>query len=360
MKPVLERYQQFTNNEFIPSLLWNKDYELSGFSKNLMDKLSGGNFKKIIFSGMGCSAIVSDLVCAFLKDQQINIETDVINDFQIEHILGENVTYEHTLFIINSYSGHSHEPILLYEYLKPKTNNIIFVTSKVSKGKLEKIGRNVGIPLILWELRNPDPEFPLFHVPQFFSILLDAFHSIGLLRTNFEPDLKATVTFLQPMMSDSLAQNTRVLAQELYDHDVILIASARWYFSLLKLAKMHLNEIGRAPAHRDLLHEFSHSEICVCTDPKSSQCVLVFHDDSEHPYTNWKIENLTELLTESISENKHNLVRSVPMQGHTYLEKFFSTLLFIQHMVIELAGHYRTDSKRILISKASGNDWYHK
>ena len=183
IQPRLNRYKQFIESQFIDSLLWNEDYSLKGLKPKLKEKIMSGHYKRIVFTGMGCSAIVSDVIKGFFADQQIPIFIDVINDYDINVLIDKDVIQDdHTLIIISSYSGYSQEPIHFYRNIKHLTNNIIFITAG---GQLSEIAKEDDISIIFWQLRNPDREYPLFHVPQYFSIFLNVFYELKIFKTNY-------------------------------------------------------------------------------------------------------------------------------------------------------------------------------
>ncbi|MEE1931326.1 hypothetical protein V1J52_24715 [Streptomyces sp. TRM 70351] len=55
-----------------------------------------------------------------------------------------------------------------------------------------------------------------------------------------------------------------------------MLGSPKWHEGLLKLAKVHLNEIAIMPAMRNHFHEFCHSEVPTLTAPERRRGVLVF------------------------------------------------------------------------------------
>lgn len=128
---------------------------------------------------------------------------------------------------------------------------------------------------------------------------------------------------------------------------------------MLKLCKMHLNEIAMVPASRNLFHEFCHSEVATLSDPERNHCVMAFADEASDAYTLAKMNNLLGLLTRPVPQNRNVRAQRVPMYGASFLEKLFSTLDVVQHMTLELA-RYREVESRELISEAAGNPWYHQ
>jgi glucose/mannose-6-phosphate isomerase len=354
MQPRLKRYKQFIEKEFISRLTRNKEYSLN-LKKELEDKIRNNQFSRILFTGMGCSAIVSDIIKGFFADQKIPIHVEVINDYEIDFLVNKEILQDgKTLVIISSYSGFSQEPINAYEKIKEYTKDIIFLTSG---GKLEQIAKKENVSLIYWKIVNPDREYPLFYAPQYFVILLDVFHKLGMIRSNYESELKKAAEAIKKEFTKNKIKEAEKVAKNLRNKDIILLASPKWYLTLLKLVKMHINEIAMAPAHRNFIHEFTHSEIAILTNPKSKQALLIFRDKNEDNYTKNKIDNFIKILTEKVPENKNITVQEIKINQKDFFQQFFSTLLFIQYITYFLGVYYNYKSRE-LISRAAQNPWY--
>src|SRR5262249_39033487 len=133
----------------------------------------------------------------------------------------------------------------------------------------------------------------------------------------------------------------------------------KWYTSLLKLAKMHFNEMAMAPATRNYFHEFCHSEVATLSDPERRHSVLLFRDADDDEYTRTKMGNLVTLLTCDIPQNANIAVTEIELSQPTFMRKYFTALEFVQHTALALGRFYDTAS-RDLISEAAGNLWYHR
>ncbi|MBU0577915.1 hypothetical protein KJ742_07535 [Patescibacteria group bacterium] len=354
MELRLLRYKEFIDNQYADCLLKNKEYSLGKLDENLKNKITNKQFDRILFVGMGCSAIVSDIIKGFFAQQNIPIFIEVINDYEIDYLINKKeLESGKTLVIFTSHSGHSQEPIEAYSRIKKLTDNIIFLTSG---GKLEEIARKENVSIIYWKITSADREYPLFHAPQFFSIILDIFCSLGLLESNYEKELIQASEYIKKGFAEKI-QKAEKYANELVDKEIILLASPKWYLSLLKLVKMHINEIAMAPAHRNYLHEFGHSESAMLSDPKQKQALLIFREKSEDSYLEDKIKQTIEIFTEPVKQNKNISVLTVEMDGNNFIGQLFSALNFIQYLTYYLGVLYNY-KPRELISRSTGNPWY--
>ncbi len=357
MIPRLKRYKGFIDNEYVPRLERSKEYEIGVIHDAIRKKVDAHAYDTILFTGMGCSAIVSDLIKGLFAHKRIPLHVEVINDYEIDYLLDtDELARGKTLVIISSYSGHSKEPIRAYHRLKRHTDDIIFLTSG---GRLGSISEKENVSIIYWRLVDPDREYPLFHAPQYLSIMLDIFYRMGLIDTNYEKEIHEAARYVEERFTEQEELTAQALAEQLHGHNVILIANPKWYLSLLKLAKMHINEIAMAPCHRNYIHEFGHSEVATLTSPKQKQAVWFFIDGDDDDYTKEKVDTMTALLTKEVPQNEHVTVAKTRLDQDGFFKQLFFTLQFVQYtsyFLGVLSGH----ESRELISTAAGNPWYNQ
>lgn len=352
----LDRYADFLKIRYRSDFLKSDEYATDEITPDLRKRIESGQFNRIVFSGMGCSAIVSDVIGVFLNASGAEVEVDVFNDYEFPYLLPRSVVEdERTLFIISSYSGHSEEPVRVFRSLEGRYHRTLLLTSG---GRLAELGRQAGVSVARWELSQPDREYPLFHVGQYFAILLDMFLRLGLIREDHRAEVAALPGHLASDFTPALEERARTTALRSEDANIIMLASPQWYVGLLKLAKMHFNEMAMAPATRNFFHEFCHSEVATLSDPGRRHSVLLFRDNDDDAYTQQKMDNLVRLLTRDIPQNRNVSVTEVRLDQPTFMRKYFTALEFVQHMALELGRVYDTRS-RDLISEAAGNPWYH-
>lgn len=356
MRSRLERYQEFLEREYRSSFTKPDEYDISGISDDLVKQMRDGRFTRIVFSGMGCSAIVSDVIRVFFKSIGSNLEIHVFNDYEFEYLIPRSVIEnDRTLIILSSYSGHSNEPIHAFHSLRPMHERVLLLTSG---GRLGKLGKENGVSIARWTLSKPDREYPLFHVGQYFSILIQMFHKLGLLDTDHGPEVCALAKTLETDFTPTLRTLAADAAARSENANIIMLGSPKWHEGLLKLAKMHFNEIAMVPATRNYFHEFCHSEVAALTDPERRHSILIFSDPEEDDYTRAKRQNLVSLLTAPIPQNTNVTVTEIELDQPTFIRQYFTALEFIQHLTLDL-GKARETTSRNLISEAAGNLWYH-
>jgi glucose/mannose-6-phosphate isomerase len=350
------RYDSFINNEFLAGFLKGDEYSLEDMDDVLVKKIMSGQFRRIVFTGMGCSAIVSDVIRGYLIERGLALDIYVVNDYDFHFLVPDSVIEdEATLIIVSSYSGHSSEPVIAVQRLLHVGHRVLLLTSG---GRLAEVGKENNISIMYWRLREPDREYPLFHVAQYFAILVDVFVKFGLLGPEHLDELPVLPEQLRADFDEEKSEIVRQVAEASRDANIILVAPPKWHESLLKLCKMHLNEIAMVPATRNYFHEFCHSEIASLSDPERRHTVLLFCDADSDEYTQKKTDNLERLLTAPVPQNKNVFVHRVELNQQGFLRNFFGALDFIQRLTLEL-GRYTNVASRELISEAAGNPWYH-
>ncbi|QMU69981.1 SIS domain-containing protein [Streptacidiphilus sp. P02-A3a] len=356
MEPRLDRYALFIAKEYFAGFLKPEEYSLEDLRPELRAKIENGQFKRIVFTGMGCSAIVSDIIRGYFAEIGSPIEVFVVNDYEFPFLLPPSIIDdESTLIIISSYSGHSQEPVRAFDALRHADDRILLLTSG---GKLAEVGRERGVSIAYWRLAEPDREYPLFHVTQYFAILLHLFDRLGLLEGNGEEILSRLPEVLSGDVLVAQREQARQIAEASREANIVMLGSPKWHESLLKLAKMHFNEMAMAPATRNYFHEFCHSEVATFSDPTRRHSVLLFADGEEDEYTQKKMDNLVRLLSADIPQNRNVTVHKIDARGNGFLEKYFWALNLVQLITLDLGRFYDVQS-RDLISEAAGNAWYH-
>jgi glucose/mannose-6-phosphate isomerase len=81
MPARLERLEKMLGDPLFESILWGHDYDLDGLDSGLRSRIESGQFKRIVFYGMGCSSVVSDMVKGFFLAERISMHVDVDNDY---------------------------------------------------------------------------------------------------------------------------------------------------------------------------------------------------------------------------------------------------------------------------------------
>lgn len=358
MQPRLERLEEMLGDPLFESILWGHEYDLEGLDRDLRARIESGTFRRIVFYGMGCSSVVSDIVKGFFMAERIPVQVEVINDYDLDWFIDRNVLADDaTLTIIVCYSGWSVEPCLFYESMRELTGNRNLIVLS-GGGKIGALCREHDTSLIQYKLRHADREYPLYHVQQFFAIFLDLFHRLKITKSAYHDELADAVRFLKEEFHEGTLKRAADIAQRLDGARIALLSTANWYGTLLKQATMFFNEIAMVPAHRNLLHEFSHTEVAAYSDPASKQAVIVYRDSGSDDYTRNKIATLAELFGgKELAQNRNIEFVTIDLDQDGFIKKFLFGHFFTVYVSYYL-GRLADVAGRDLISIAAKNPWW--
>lgn len=358
MQPRLARLEEMLGDPLFESILWGHEYDLSRLDPDLEERIRKGQFKRIVFYGMGCSSVVSDLVKGFFLHESVPIEVQVINDYDLAWFTSRDIiSDEKTLTIIVCYSGWSVEPCLVFDIIHEWTDNknLMVLTGG---GKIADLCAEHETSLIQYKLRHADREYPLYHVQQFFSIFVDLFYTLNIIGKSYRKELEESVDFLKKTFDTDTLRRAESIAQRLQGSRIVLLGTANWYVTLLKQTTMFLNEIAMVPTHRNLLHEFTHTEVAAYSNPTEKQAIITVIDADADAYTKRKVEILEELFgDDSIPQNKNIEIITLVLDQPTFFERFFFGHFFTVYIAYYLAKMADV-AGRDLISIAAGNPWW--
>jgi glucose/mannose-6-phosphate isomerase len=345
-------------NPLFESILWGHEYDLGGLNNSLRTRIESGQFKKMVFYGMGCSSVVSDIVKGFFLTEHIPIHVQVINDYDLDWFIDrETLKDDSTLVIIVCYSGWSVEPCLFFDKMKEMTGNRNLLVLS-GGGKIASLCKEHGTSLIQYKLRHADREYPLYHVQQFFSIFLDLFHKLKITKSSYQSELQDSVKFLKAEFHEETLNRAQVIAKKLVGARIALLSTADWYVTLLKQTTMFFNEIAMVPTHRNLLHEFSHTEVAAYSDPAQKQAIITFLDSNADDYTKNKVQTLEELFgSKAVPQNQNIEFINIDLNQDNFFKKFFFGHFFTVYIAYYL-GKISNVEGRDLISIAAKNPWW--
>jgi glucose/mannose-6-phosphate isomerase len=358
MQPRIERLQPLLGNPLFESILWGHEYDLDRLDNGLRTRIESGQFKRIVFYGMGCSSVVSDIVKGFFLNEKIPIHVQVINDYELDWFVDRAIMKDDsTLAIIVCYSGWSVEPCLFFETMREMTGNKNLIVLS-GGGKIASLCEEHNTSLILYKLRHADREYPLYHVQQFFSIFLDLFHKLKITKSTYHAELEDSVQFLKSEFNEATLKRAESIAERLRGSRIALLSTADWYTTLLKQTTMFFNEIAMVPTHRNLLHEFSHTEVAAYSNPAQKQAIITFLDSNADDYTKDKVKTLEGLFGgKDVPQNANIEFVNIDLDQSNFFRKFFFGHFFTVQIAYYLGIHSDVEG-RDLISIAAKNPWW--
>ncbi|KAJ5387576.1 hypothetical protein N7509_010117 [Penicillium cosmopolitanum] len=315
IQPRLERLEQMLGDPLFESILWGHEYDLNGLDNSLRVKIESGQFKRIVFYGMGCSSVVSDIVKGFFLTEHIPIHVQVVNDYDSDWFIDrDTLKDDSTLTIIVCYSGWSVEPCLFFDTMRNMTGNRNLIVLS-GGGKIASLCQEHGTSLIQYKLRHADREYPLYHVQQFFSIFLDLFYKLKITKSSYQSELEDSVKFLKAEFHEETLKRAEAIAEKL-----------------------------RGESYRPAEH--------------GGLAIVTFCDSNADDYTKNKIQTLKGLFgSKDVTQNSNIEFVNIEINQDDFFKKFFFTHFFTIYIAYYL-GKYSDVEGRDLISIAAKNPWW--
>ncbi|MCM8817951.1 MAG: bifunctional phosphoglucose/phosphomannose isomerase [Candidatus Omnitrophica bacterium] len=269
------------------------------------------NFKKVIFTGMGGSAISGDIIKTIIEETG-NIPVFCIRDYSLPSFVDNE-----SLVVVESYSGNTEETVNIYKLSRKKSSIMLCVSSN---GEIEKMCKNDGIPLIKIPSGMPPRcalGYLLLPVYKFFVNL----KILPELENKFFEKLKKWVDEFLPEKESNLAIQ---IAENFYKKVPIIYSENRFYPGILRW-KTQIAENSKSFSFINVLPEMNHNEIMSFNFPKwfiKNIVVLFIISDMENERVRKRIE-----ITEKIISNKINQVLKIKLKGDTLFEKLLYLII---------------------------------
>jgi len=275
------------------------------------------SFNKILFTGIGGSAIGADIVKTFVS-AEIKIPILVNRNYDIPAYVDDE-----TLVFACSYSGDTEETLSAYSQIKEKGAKIIAITSG---GKLHDLALKDDFPFILIPKGIP----PRTAVGFMSIIPLLVLSDLKLIKSQDE-SLKETTKVLKGLKTNVLSPEIPVskniakeVASKIFNRFVIIYGAEDFLGAVVTRWRQELEENSKIVCSSAVLPEMNHNEITGWEDPMhicKDAAVIFLRDKDEHPRTSRRIEVTEELIAKRTSH-----VIEVESIGKSLLARTFSLI----------------------------------
>ena len=299
------------------------------------------NFKNIVFSGMGGSAIGAEIISSYLR-KELKLTVNVNRDYSLPGFVDEQ-----TLVILSSYSGNTEETLSSYSAAKRSKAKIIILTTG---GKLMDLAKKDGHPyLTLPAGLPPRGALALLSLPH-----LALFSQMQLIKDKDE-EIKETISLLEKLEKDSLgidvqekANPAKKLAQRLFNNFCFIYGGSEHLSGVVTRWRGQFAENSKMLTSSHLLPEMNHNEIVGWQHPQGllkKFVAIILRDKQDHSQVKKRIEISKEILGKA-----GVAVEEVFSQGEGLLARTFSLVYTGDYTSFYLAilnGEDPTPVKRI-------------
>jgi glucose/mannose-6-phosphate isomerase len=296
-----------------------------------------GNFKNMVISGIGGSALPGNLLRTYLNDLYKRKNLHHFQIFQNRFYTLPPESYDQSINIICSYSGNTEETIASFnEALK---NNLSCVGVS-SGGEIESVSKKNNVPYV--KLPVPYPDFqPRVGSGYFFSVMLQV-----LINQGIAPDERSSIDQSVTQLTNSLSEIeslSKDVAKKLVGKTPVIYSSTQ-YKAIAMINKIKINENAKTPAFWNYLPELDHNEMLGFTLPQAKFFILMYRDPSDHPRNVLRFEATSKLLKEKGLE-----VEIIDMKGENVFYKMFWSLMLGDFISYYLALEYHQNPTPIVM-----------
>lgn len=271
-----------------------------------------GEFDKIVFTGMGGSAIAGDILKVLLENFS-KIPVFVIRDYELPEFVDSK-----TLIVVESYSGNTEETISTYRMAKKK-NGIIFCVS--SDGEIEKMAKEDNLPFVKIPSGMP-PRcalgyllFPVYKLFVEYKILPQPPYNF------FEKIEKWAISFYPENGENKALQ----IAKKFYKKIPLIYSENKFYPGILRW-KTQIAENSKQFSFINLLPEMNHNEIMSFTYPeefiKNLEVVFIISN-----MENERVKKRIEITSDIISKKIKREVLKLELEGNGLFEKMIYLII---------------------------------
>lgn len=272
-----------------------------------------GDFKNILVSGMGGSAIPGDILNDYIGE---DVPIYVNRGYDIPHWINKS-----TLAFVISYSGNTEETLDSLSKLRKKHISVVIITSG---GKLKGIAEDDNIPLI--EIPTGLP--PRSAIAYLLIPMLNVLANCKLI-SDPTSDIKKSINGLKKF-GPGLAHG---IALDFYKKLPIIYASDK-YKGLVTRWKNQFNEDSKVLALGNVFSELDHNEIEGYSKMSANYKVLVIRDKEDYLRIKKRMK-----ITENIIGRKN--VDELWLQGKSKIEKLLYGIHvgdWVSYYLAELEG----------------------
>ncbi len=286
-----------------------------------------GNFDSLTVSGMGGSALPTNLLKAYC-DSLITHFPIEINRF---YSLPKTALNKNSLNFVASYSGNTEETLSSLEELKK--NNLLFIGFS-SGGIVEEKCKEYGMPHV--KLPIPYPNYqPRMGTGYFFGAMYQILVNQGMAEDKTADLVNIASKFNSKM--DSYEEKGKALAQKLKGKTPIVYASSK-YQAVSMIWKIKINENAKTPAFWNFFPELNHNEMVGFTNPQAKFFIIMLKDLDDNPKNLKRYEATANLLKTKGVESE-----ILELDGENLFAKMFLSITLSDWTSYYLALEYGQD-----------------
>ncbi|MCM8780925.1 MAG: bifunctional phosphoglucose/phosphomannose isomerase [Candidatus Omnitrophica bacterium] len=297
-------------------------------------RLEKREFNKVLFAGLGGSAIGADLVRSYLYFES-KIPIVVVREYDLPAFADSS-----TLFFLTSYSGNTEETISTYRQAMDRGSNIVTISSG---GTLKDLAIKDNVSFI----QIPQGLPPRCALGYLSIIPLCILARLGLIK-EVDYAVRETVRVLDDLakecLNPSIAQKDNIakyIASRIYSKFTVIYSSSIHFDVVSTRLRGQLNENSKALASSHVFPEMNHNEIVGWQNPHrlfKNFIVIMLRDRFLHSRVAKRMD-----ITRDILKKQDVEVLEIYSRGEDLLSRIFSLIYIGDFISFYLAMLYGID-----------------
>lgn len=318
-------------SNFRQMLLDSPDQFKTGFEIAEGVKVNG-EFKSIMISGMGGSALPGNILRVYLSELfNENPDHKRFEVYQNRYYSLPHEAFDNCLNFLSSYSGNTEETL---ESFQEVLENKLPAIGISSAGKVEELSKENNIPHV--KMPIPYDNFqPRLGTGYFFGALVQVLINQGMI-----PDTKDQILTAASKLKEnieSIESQGKALAQKIKGKTPVIYTSTK-FKPIGMVWKIMINENGKTPAFWNFFPELNHNEMNGFVSPQGKFIAIMLRDKQDHPRNYKRFEVSAKILEDTGMETE-----IIDYQDGDVFYKMFSSLLLGGFTSYHLALEYGND-----------------
>lgn len=286
-------------------------------------------YANVVLTGLGGSGIGGSIVQNFVFDK-MTVPFIVNKDYFLPKFVNKD-----SLVIVSSYSGNTEETLEAMKQAFKVKATVVCITSG---GKVSEIAKRKKLDCILLPAGMPPRACIGYSMTQVLFVL----QGLGLVKYNFEKDIKAAIKLLKNN-SRSIQTKATSLSKKLFGK-LPIIYSGPDFEGVAVRFRQQLNENSKMLCWHHVIPEMNHNELVGWRDKDNDRSVVILRDKNDYERTQMRME-INKKVIKKYTKN----ITEVYTEGKSYWEKVFYLIHLTDWVSVKLAEMREQDATEVKV-----------
>lgn len=286
-------------------------------------------FANVVLTGLGGSGIGGSIIQNYVFDK-MKVPFVVNKDYFMPSFISSD-----SLVIVSSYSGNTEETIAAMQQAIKAKATIVCITSG---GKVAETAKKKNLDCILVPAGMPPRACVGYSMVQ----VLYTLQHFGLVKENFEKDIKVSIKLLKDEVKD-IQKQAKAIAKKLIGKTPIIYAAADYEGVAIRF-RQQINENGKMLCWHHVIPEMNHNELVGWRDKDNSRAVVVLRTENDYERVQLRME-----INKKVIKKYTNSITEIYAKGKSYWEKVFYFIHLTDWVSVYLADLHEQDATEVKV-----------